>query len=88
MGLIVPAMIIRISKGHTGRKVTFDAADKAVLWIMILALFLRVFVSQAFPAAYLLWVGLAAACWFAGFAILAWRVIPFLLQPRIDGREH
>ena len=88
MGLIVPAMIVRISKGHTGRKVMFDAADKAVLWIMILALFLRVIAPQLAPAAYLLWVGLAAACWFAGFAILAWRVIPFLLQPRIDGREH
>lgn len=88
MGLISPAMIIRISKGHTGRKVTFDAADKAVLWIMILALFLRVFVSQAFPAAYLLWVGLTAACWCAGFAILAWRYLPILLQPRVDGREH
>ncbi len=88
MGLIVPAMIVRISKGHTGRKVMFDAADKAVLWIMILALFLRVIAPQLAPAAYLLWVDLAAACWFAGFAILAWRVIPFLLQPRIDGREH
>jgi len=88
MGLIIPAMIIRISKGHTGRKVTFDAADKAVLWIMILALFLRVIAPQLAPAAYLLWVDLAAVCWFAGFAILAWRVIPFLLQPRIDGREH
>ncbi len=88
MGLIVPAMIVRISKGHTGRKVMFDAADKAVLWIMILALFLRVIAPQLAPAAYLLWVDLAAACWFAGFAILAWRVIPFLLHPRIDGREH
>ncbi len=88
MGLIVPAMITRISKGHTGRKVTFDAADKAVLWVMILALFLRVIAPQFAPAAYLLWVNLAAAGWFAGFAILAWRVIPFLLQPRIDGREH
>src|SRR6185369_11687480 len=28
MGLIIPAMIIRISKGHTGRKVAFETADK------------------------------------------------------------
>ena len=33
-------------------------------------------------------IGLAAAGWFAAFALLAWRVIPFLLAPRIDGREH
>lgn len=28
MGLIIPAMLIRISKGHTGRKVFFDTLDK------------------------------------------------------------
>ncbi len=88
MGLIVPAMIVRISKGHTGRKVTFEAADRAVLWLMIAALVCRVVAPQAFPDAYLAWVGLAAAGWSAAFALLAWRVIPFLLAPRIDGREH
>lgn len=88
MGLIIPAMIVRISKGHTGRKVTFEAMDKAVLWIMIAALALRVVAPQLAPGAYLLWVDLAAAGWAAAFAILAWRVIPFLLRPRIDGREH
>jgi len=88
MGLIVPAMIIRISRGHTGRKVMFDAVDKGVLWIMIAALLLRVLAPQLAPAAYLLWIRLAAACWFVAFTILAWRAIPMLLQPRIDGREH
>ncbi|MDP1939927.1 MAG: NnrS family protein, partial [Gallionella sp.] len=28
MGLIIPGMLIRISKGHTGRKVEFDGLDK------------------------------------------------------------
>lgn len=88
MGLIVPAMIVRISKGHTGRKVAFDATDKAVLWIMIAALVLRVVLPQLAPGAYPAWVGLAAAGWSAAFALLAWRVIPFLLRPRVDGREH
>jgi uncharacterized protein involved in response to NO len=32
MGLIIPAMLIRISKGHTGRKVVFDRVDKLALW--------------------------------------------------------
>ena len=31
MGLIIPAMLIRIAKGHTGRKVVFDRGDKAGL---------------------------------------------------------
>ncbi len=88
MGMVIPAMIVRISKGHTGRKVAFDALDKLALWIMMLALAVRVVAPQIHPAAYTLWIYLAAACWCACFALLAWRYIPFLMQPRIDGKEH
>ncbi len=88
MGLIIPAMIVRLSKGHTGRKVVFEKADKAVLWIMIAALLLRVLLPQLLPDAYLRWIDLAALCWALCFAILAWRYIPFLLAPRIDGKVH
>jgi uncharacterized protein involved in response to NO len=88
MGLIIPAMLIRISKGHTGRKVVFEPMDKLALWIMIAAFVLRVIAPQAWPGAYSAWLVLAAAGWFAGFVILAWRLIPFLLQARVDGREH
>ena len=88
MGLIIPAMLIRISKGHTGRKAIFDALDKLTLWIMILGFVLRIVAPQLYPAGYLFWIGLAALCWFFCFAILAWRYIPYLLRPRVDGREH
>lgn len=88
MGLIIPAMLIRIAKGHTGRKVVFETIDKAVLWIMIAAFLLRVIAPQIHPQAYALWLILAASGWLAGFGILAWRLIPFLLQARVDGKEH
>jgi uncharacterized protein involved in response to NO len=88
MGLIMPAMIIRISRGHTGRKVVFETADKLALWFMIAALILRVLLPQFMPSAYAELVIAAAVCWLAGFGILAWRNIPLLFQPRIDGREH
>jgi uncharacterized protein involved in response to NO len=88
MGLIIPAMLIRISKGHTGRKVVFDRLDKGVLWIMILGFVARVIAPQIHPAAYLQLIHLAAGCWFAGFSILAVRYIPYLMQARVDGREH
>jgi uncharacterized protein involved in response to NO len=88
MGLIIPAMIIRISRGHTGRKVMFGAIDKGILWLMIIALVLRVIAPQLVPASYRLWIELAASCWFIGFGILAWRSTPMLLRARIDGREH
>jgi len=88
MGLIIPAMIVRISKGHTGRKVVFDALDKLALRIMVLAFAVRIVAPQIYPVAYAHWIYLAALCWFACFALLAWRYIPFLMQPRIDGKEH
>jgi len=81
-------MIVRIAKGHTGRKVLFEPADKAALWIMIGAFVARVMAPQVLPGAYMTWVGLAACGWLAAFTILAWRFAPFLLQPRIDGKEH
>lgn len=88
MGLIVPAMLTRIGKGHTGRKVVFDAADKAVLWIMIAAALVRLAAPQFAPAAYPAWLALAATGWFAGFGIIAFRLTPMLMAPRVDGKEH
>ncbi len=88
MGLIIPAMLIRIAKGHTGRKVVFDAGDRLVLWIMIAAFLLRVVAPQLYGAAYPFWLAAAAGGWLLGFGILAWRLTPMLLQPRGDGKEH
>ena len=88
MGLIIPAMVIRISKGHTGRKVAFDSLDKWVLRIMILGFVVRVIAPQFYPEFYLRWIDVAATCWFVSFAILGWRYIPYLMQARIDGKEH
>jgi uncharacterized protein involved in response to NO len=88
MGLIVPAMITRIAKGHTGRKAAFETPDKAVLWLMLTALFFRIAAPQIHPASYPMWLHLSASCWLLGFGLLGWRFIPWLMQPRIDGKEH
>jgi len=88
MGLVIPAMIVRIANGHTGRKVVFTRYDKAVLWIMILALSLRLVGPQFAPGAYLRWLDLAATCWLLAFGLLGGRYIPRLFQARIDGKEH
>ena len=88
MGLVIPAMLIRIAKGHTGRKVVFDAIDKAVLWIMLLGFVARIVLPQFAPAGYLHWLDLAATCWLVAFTILGWRYIPYLWRERVDGKEH
>ncbi len=88
MGLILPAMIMRIAKGHTGREVVFATADKVVLWIMMTGFTARVVAPQFHPAGYTIWLHLAATCWFLAFGLLAWRYLPFLIAPRADGKEH
>lgn len=88
MGCVIPAMLIRIGKGHTGRKVIFDGYDRSVLYITLLALVVRIGLPQIYPALYLQWIQISAACWFACYGLLAWRYIPILLKPRIDGKEH
>lgn len=88
IGLIIPAMLIRISQGHTGRKVTFAVIDKRALYFMMLAFVLRIIAPQLYPAGYIIWIMLSALCWFSCFAMLGWRYIPMLMQPRVDGKEH
>jgi len=88
MGLIIPAMITRVAKGHTGRPPAFDAFDKAALWVMLAGFVARVVLPQLAPAQYQAWVWTAATCWSAGFGLVAWRTLPLLFRPRVDGREH
>ncbi len=88
MGLIIPAMLIRISNGHTGRRVVFGAADRAVLYMMMVGVVFRLVVPRIAPGNYPLWIALSAACWFGAFGVLAWRYVPVLLKPRVDGAEH
>ncbi len=88
MGCIIPAMIVRIANGHTGRKVVFGALDKGILYIMLAALLIRVLIPQLAPEKYLATIHAAATCWLLGFGLLGWRYIPYLMQPRVDGREH
>jgi uncharacterized protein involved in response to NO len=88
MGLIVPAMVVRISKGHTGRAVVFDRLDKVALWIMIGGFVARIVAPQLYPANYMMWLHLTATCWLVAFGLLLWRYVPFLIAPRVDGKEH
>jgi len=88
MGMIIPSMMIRISQGHTGRKPIFLGSDKIALNSMALGGLSRVILTQVWPSQYQTWISLAGIGWSLCFAILAFRLIPYLFSPRIDGREH
>ena len=88
MGMIIPSMLVRICQGHTGRKPIFLARDRFALGIMIFGGLSRVIFTQIWPEFYQLWIGLAGFAWSSCFAILGFRLIPFIWAARIDGKEH
>lgn len=88
IGLIAPTMIVRISNGHTGHKVTFSPMDKVSIYLMLIALAFRVFLPFFAPAFYMQCLYAAALCWFCSFSVIGYRYIPMLLRPRIDGKIH
>ncbi len=88
MGLIIPAMLTRISQGHTGRPIVFGVAEHVALGSMFLAGVVRVVLPQVLPAWYSTWVALAAVGWAACFVIVGVRIAPMLWAERVDGREH
>lgn len=88
MGLIIPSMLIRISKGHTGRKPEFLVLDKAPIYFIGAAAIFRLVLPLLAPEKYPLWILLSGLLWSSAFAVLIARITPFLLRPRIDGKVH
>lgn len=88
MGLVIPAMLVRIGLGHTGRPSQFLSRDRAAVWLMALALVARVIAPQLFPAQYLAWLWVAATAWSACFVLVGLRLLPLVMYERIDGKEH
>lgn len=80
-GLIL-AMLARVTLGHTGRPLQLPAGMAAALVLFNLACVVRVFVYPLWPLEGL-W--LSAAGWSLALAIYAWRYVPMLLGPRVDG---
>lgn len=88
MGVVIPAMLVRIAQGHTGRKILFTTGDKMAISLMLVAAFFRVVAPWLWPQHYLLWIWCAATGWSLCFVLVGLRLTPFLWQARIDGREH
>lgn len=88
MGLVIPGMMIRISQGHTGRPLLFTASDRFAIGMIGSAAFFRLIATQFWPENYFIWIALSSVGWTLGFVVLGYRLIPFLLRPRADGRIH
>ncbi len=81
-------MLIRISQGHTGRKPLFFTSDKIAVFLIIFSGLVRLLFPLVFPAQYSFWIMMAGLLWSVAYLILGIRLLPFLFQTRIDGKEH
>ncbi len=88
LGIIIPSMLVRISQGHTGRKPHFFVSDKIAISLIFISAFVRLLLPIILPAEYSSWVMIAGLLWSGTFLIIGIRLIPFLFQVRIDGKEH
>ncbi len=88
LGIIVPSMLVRISQGHTGRKPQFLTSDKVAISLILLSAIVRLLFPLVLPAEYSTWVMTAGILWSGAFFLLGLRLLPFLFQARIDGKEH
>lgn len=88
MGVVIPSMIVRISQGHTGRKLAFTSSDKVAISLILISSFFRLLFPFIFPTQYLLGIRLAGLLWTIAFIMLSLRLWPFLFQARIDGKVH
>lgn len=84
-GLII-GMMVRTTRGHTGRMLVADRFDVAMFAAVLAAGVVRVALPLAVLALTLPAVVVSAALWSIGFALFAWRYGPVLLRPRLDGK--
>lgn len=88
MGTIIPAMLVRISQGHTGRKILFTGSDKFAILVCGLGGLIRIVPPQIWPSSYQACIVLSVFCWAICYALIGWRLVPYLVGPRVDGKEH
>lgn len=86
MGTFIIGMIIRVSKGHTGRKISLGALGILAFSAIILGAQFRVFGPLFFPAESLVWIKVSSLLWVIAYLFLVIEVAPKIIGPRADGK--
>lgn len=87
MGGLVIGMMTRTARGHTGREIKASAWEVVSYVAIALAAVVRVFGPLLFPPLYLASILLSGILWICAFAIFLLVFAPWLITPRIDGKE-
>lgn len=85
-GLII-GMMTRTARGHTGRPLQASRVEIAAYALVMAAAALRVLVPLAAPQWLVHTIACAAIAWCAAFALYLYRFGPWLVRPRLDGRD-
>ncbi len=85
-GLII-GMITRTARGHTGRPLRVSRLEVAAYLLVAGATVARVLLPLLAPQHLLVWWVAAAAAWGLAFAIYLYVFAPWLLAPRLDGKD-
>lgn len=85
MGLMILAMISRVSLGHTGRPLVVSGVMSTAFLALFGAFLIRTFGIYLLPG-YTAVVITAAALWLLGYGCFVWVYWPVLSRPRSDGR--
>jgi len=85
-GLII-GMMTRTARGHTGRPLQASRLEVAAYVLVMAAAAIRVFVPLAAPQWFIHALACAAIAWSAAFALYLFRFGPWLVRPRLDGKD-
>ena len=87
IGLMTMGMMVRVSMGHSGRKLFAPEMMPAAFAALNVAVVVRVIVPMITPVeSYSVWLIISALMWVAAFAVFVFRMSPVCLLPRVDSR--
>ncbi|MCL5049767.1 MAG: NnrS family protein [Firmicutes bacterium] len=86
MGVMILAMMARVSLGHTGRLLQPKAIMSVAFGLVIIAALLRVFAGWLLPGMPLAWYNIAIGAWVVAYLLYIVVYFPVLTTPREDGR--
>ena len=87
IGLMTMGMMVRVSMGHSGRKLLAPGMMPAAFAALNIAVVIRVLFPLVMPPeSYLALVLISALVWVAAFCAFIFWMSPVYLSPRVDGR--
>ncbi len=87
IGLMTMGMMVRVSMGHSGRRLVASGLLPAAFAALNLAVVVRVFMPLMVPVeSYSLMVLISALIWVGAFVVFVFWMAPVYFSPRVDGR--